>query len=99
MTPAREKSTGRRSEAVEAGLDPERAWCLTPRQIARESAALARRRSAEMLVVAWHTAAFMRQRLPRLETLLCRLRRRLQTVREQLAQARLITAMFSGGAR
>ena len=84
-------------EAVEAGLDPERAWLLTPRQIARESAALARRRSTEMLVVAWHTAAFMRQRrLPRLETLLRRVRRRRQTAQQQLAPARLITAMFSG---
>ena len=64
------------SQAIEAGIDPARAWRLTPREIVREADASERRRAADQLVLAWYVARFERaKRLPRLETLLKDLRR------------------------
>lgn len=63
-------------QAIEAGVDPARAWRLTPREIVREADASGRRRAADQLVLAWYVARFERaKRLPRLETLLKDLRK------------------------
>ena len=55
------------SNPVAAGLDPDRFWRLTPREIAREVAALQRRERrayAQAMSVAWHAAAFQRAKRP-----------------------------------
>ena len=53
--------------AVEAGLDPEQFWRLTPWQ----TRVAVRARHAAMLTLAWHVAALERQtKLPELASLL-----------------------------
>ena len=59
---------------METGLDPDRFWTLTPRQVQAElSAAVVRRRDHqnELLWAAWHMAAFYRmEKLPDLKKLM-----------------------------
>ena len=53
--------------AVTAGMDPERFWQLTPREVAREMRALQRRDETLARRIAWHTVRFTRmKRVPAL---------------------------------
>ena len=56
----------------------------------------------QMAWTAWHTAALMRQKkLPQLQKLMhsSKRRSRVQTVDEQIAMARMITAAFGGDSK
>lgn len=90
------------SEWVASGLDPERFWKLTPREIARETLShirLLEREHDERAWLAWHIAALPRERkFPRLKQLMSQRKKpkKPQSPDIQLAQMRAMFLAFGG---
>lgn len=88
---------------MSAGLDPERFWQITPKEVDREMQGARRRlerEADERMSLAWHIVALDRtKKLPKLETLLIGARRgngRRQTPEEHLIAMKSIFLAFGG---